>query len=114
MGSQIEVMSDNGPQFASEEFRQFAEKWEFKHTTSSPGFSQSNGQSEQAIHTIKNLLKKACESQGDLYLALLEYRNAPLDGVKLSSAQLLMGLQLKSKTACTCFAVEASAVQKSA
>lgn len=29
-----EVMSDNGPQFTSEEFRQFAKKWEFKHTTS--------------------------------------------------------------------------------
>lgn len=47
-----EVMSDNGPQFASEEFKQFAQEWEFKHTTSSPGFPQSNGQSERATQTM--------------------------------------------------------------
>ncbi len=56
-----------------------------------------HSQSEQAIQTIKNLLKKAQESRGDPYLALLEYRNAPLDGVKLSPAQLLRGHRLKTK-----------------
>lgn len=91
------VMSDNGPQFASEEFAQFGKTWEFKHTTSSPGFPQSNGQSERAIQSVKNLLKKARVCQGDPYLALLDYRNAPLDGVKLSPAQLLLGRRLKTK-----------------
>ncbi|KAI4884219.1 hypothetical protein NFI96_005617 [Prochilodus magdalenae] len=41
--------------------------------------------------SMKNLLKKAAECQNDPYIALMEYRNAPLDGVKLSPAQLLMG-----------------------
>lgn len=92
-----EVVSDNGPQFSSAEFGQFSDSWEFTHTTSSPGFPQSNGQSERAIQTIKNMLKKAQESQSDPYIALLEYRNAPLDGVKLSPAQLLMGRRLKTR-----------------
>lgn len=92
-----EVMSDNGPQFSSAEFRTFTESWEFVHTTSSPGYPQSNGQSERAIQTVKNLLKKAQESQSDPYIALLEYRNSPLEGVKLSPAQLLMGRRLKTK-----------------
>ena len=91
------IMSDNGPQFASEEFANFAKTWEFKHITSSPGFPQSNGQSERTIQSVKNLLKKARECHGDPYIALLEYRNAPLDGVKLSPAQLLMGRRLKTK-----------------
>ncbi|KAL0147375.1 hypothetical protein M9458_057318 [Cirrhinus mrigala] len=54
-----EVVSDNGPQFASAEFGAFAENWEFLHTTSSFGFPQSNGQSERTVQTVKNLLKKA-------------------------------------------------------
>ncbi|RXN16535.1 dynein heavy chain axonemal [Labeo rohita] len=92
-----EVVSDNGPQFSSAEFRAFTESWEFGHATSSPGFPQANGQSERAIQTVKNLLKKAQESQRDPYIALLEYRNAPMDGVKLSPAQMLMGRRLKTK-----------------
>ncbi len=91
-----EVVSDNGPQFSSAEFGVIAENWEFVNTTSSPGFPQSNGQSERTVETVKNLLKKAQESQRDPYTALLEYRNAPLDGVK-PPAQLLMGRRLKTK-----------------
>lgn len=92
-----EVVSDNGPQSSSAEFGVFAENWEFVHTPSSPGFPQSNGQSERTVQTVKNLLKKAKESQRDPYIALLEYRNAPMDGVNLSPAQLLMGQRLKTK-----------------
>ena len=41
------VMSDNGPQFASAEFRTFAQEYEFSRVTSSPGFASSNGQIEK-------------------------------------------------------------------
>ncbi|KAL7825473.1 hypothetical protein AOLI_G00326800 [Acnodon oligacanthus] len=34
------VVSDNGPQYASAEFSNFARDWEFKHITSSPGHAQ--------------------------------------------------------------------------
>lgn len=92
-----EVMSDNGPCFASREFASFAKSWEFKHSTSSPGYPQSNGQAERTVQTVKNLIKKAVESGKDPYIALLEYRNAPLDNVGASPAQLLMSRRLKSK-----------------
>ena len=36
------VMSDNGPEFASSEYKQFAKDWDFDHDTSSPGYPQSN------------------------------------------------------------------------
>ena len=35
-----QVISDNGPQFHSTSFRNFARQWDFEHLTSSPGHSQ--------------------------------------------------------------------------
>ena len=40
------VVGDNGPQYSSEEFKEFAANYNFKHVTSSPNFPQSNGQAE--------------------------------------------------------------------
>ena len=74
------VISDNGPPFDSAAFASFARNWEFEHTTSSPGFPQSNGQVERCIQTVQRLLKKAELARKDPLLALLEYRYTPLDG----------------------------------
>ena len=92
-----EVISDNGPQFASAEFAMFASQWEFNHTTSSPGFAQSNGQSERTVQTVKKLLLKALDSDRDPYLSLLVYRDSPLESTGISPAQMLMGRRLKTR-----------------
>ena len=39
-------ISDNGPQYASREFQDFAKEYEFQHTTSSPYFPQGNGEAK--------------------------------------------------------------------
>ena len=83
-----EVVSDNGPQFSSRKFKQFAESWEFKHTTTSPKHPQANGQVENAIGTTKSVLKKAYEDGTDPYIALLENRNTPIAGLSYSPAQV--------------------------
>ena len=68
------VRSDNGPQFDSYEFQHFAEEYNFTHTSSSPHFPQSNGFVERGVKTVKRLLQKS----EDPYLAMLNYRAAPL------------------------------------
>ena len=91
-----EFMSDNMP-FSSHRFTTFAREWGFKLTTSSPRYPQSNGQSERCIQTVKSLMKKAYEESKEPHLALLDYRNSPVSGLKHSPAQLLMSRRLKDK-----------------
>ena len=86
------VRSDNGPQFASSEFDDFARNYQFRHTTSSPHFPSSNGQAERAVKQVKHLLKRA----DDPFLALLSYRSTPMPWCGKSPAELLMGRNIRA------------------
>lgn len=93
-GIPFEVISDNGTQYTSQEFREFAQKWNFQHTTSSLYHQQANGLAERTVQTAKRLLEKPKTDGKDPYLGLLEYWNTPTDTG--SPAQLLMRRELRS------------------
>ena len=67
------LRSDNGPQYKLIEFQKFAKEYGFNHERSSPRYSQSDGEAERAVQTVKNLLKK----NSDPYLGLMIYRSTP-------------------------------------
>ena len=90
------VITDNGPQFSSAVFLNFAHVYGFQHSTSSPRYPQSNGLAERAVQTAKKLLKKAVKGGSDPYLALLAYRNTPIDAETGSPAQRLFGRRTKT------------------
>ena len=85
-------MSDNEPQFSSQDFSTFSIQYGFEYCTSSPNYPQSNSKAEQAVKTIKALLSK---SDDDPLLALLKYRSTPLHN-SFRPAKLLMGRKLRT------------------
>ena len=80
------VVSDNGPQYSSQEFTGFAKAYSFSHITSSLHYPQSNGHMERAVKTVKNLLTDS----GDHNLS------TPLTWCGYSPAELLMGRTIRS------------------
>ena len=90
-----DICSDNGPQFTSQEFANFAAAWEFTHSTSSPLHSQSNGKAESAVKIAKRLVKKCKRDGSDLQKALLDWRNTP-DKQGFSPVQKLMSRRTRT------------------
>ena len=90
------LVSDNGPQFSCDEFRDFALKYDFEHKTSSPHYPKSNGVAESAVKTAKRLLVKAVGSGNDPYLAILDHRNTNMQDIDFSPAQSSLGRRTRT------------------
>ena len=53
------IVSDNGPQFKSDRFKQFLSEKGITHLTTAPYFPATNGQAERFVQTIKQALTAA-------------------------------------------------------
>lgn len=90
------IVSDSGSNLTSQEFKAFASALDVKTVASSPYHHQSNGQAENAVKQIKNLMKKCDDANEDIHNALLLLRSTPITGCNSSPAELLQGRRLKS------------------
>ena len=86
------VQSDNGPQFISREFAQFASDYGFVHKTSTPYMSQTNGEAERAVQIVKSIM-----ATSDPLVALLNYRATPHSTIGVSPSEALMGRRLRTR-----------------
>lgn len=99
-GIPTQLVSDCGPQFTADEFKNFVTTWGISHKTSSPGHHQSNGKAESAVKVMKTLMYKTMADRSDQYLALLELRNTPRQDTGLSPAQMMFRRSTRSLIPC--------------
>jgi hypothetical protein len=73
-----QLVSGNGKQFDSAEFRQFCHRFNIRQTTSSPEYPRSNGLVERTVQTVKESFIKS-QSDGKTLLDTLQVlRSTPL------------------------------------
>ncbi|XP_042889262.1 uncharacterized protein K02A2.6-like [Penaeus japonicus] len=66
LGVPTRLRIDGGPQFSSQEFQKFLQKWHVHHNMSTPHYPQSNGHPEAHVKVMKHLIAKTAPT-GDLY-----------------------------------------------
>ncbi|XP_051734765.1 uncharacterized protein K02A2.6-like [Ctenopharyngodon idella] len=94
------LVSDNGPQFTSEEFGCFLKTNGVKHVRSTPFHPATNGRAELFIQTFKHSLKASKEPvplQQRLDSFLLQYRNTPHSTTKETPAMLFLHHRLSTR-----------------
>ena len=95
-GSPHKLISDNGTQFTSQRFRDFALAWDFSHVTSRPEYPQVNRLAERAVRSAKQLMDRSKRDGTDVFLNLLNLRNVPRDHTLGSPAERLMSRQTRT------------------
>ena len=101
MGKVKTIISDNGPQFISNEFKQFCNEWGVLHRRVIPYHPQSNGEIERLFRTVMKIIKIAHAQNKNWELPLqkflMAYRNMPHSMTGVSPASLIFGHQLADK-----------------
>lgn len=95
-GIPCHVVSDPGPQFTASTFHDFSVEWNFEHLLVSPANQKANGKAESAVKSAKRLMRKNKDTNTDQFLALLDVRNTPTQGVGSSPVQRLMNRRTRT------------------
>ena len=94
-----EIMSDNGPQFTSDQFADFLRQNGVRHTRSAPYHPATNGAAERMVQVLKKGLKLASRLSVDHQLTnlLLSYRSTPHSTTGVPPAELFLKRQQKQQ-----------------
>ena len=99
-GLPISIVSDNGPCFTSQEFKEFMQNSGLKHITTAVYKPSTNGLAEKMVQTFKRCLKKS-SSTADIQLTIdkfvFNYRLTPHSTTGVSPAELMFGRRLRSR-----------------
>ncbi|KII71580.1 Gag-Pro-Pol polyprotein [Thelohanellus kitauei] len=99
MGIPLQIVSDNGPQFISSEFRLFCRRNCIKHIKSTPYHSRTNGLAERTIRTIKERYfrsKDVKEIDERLIKVLQAYRNTIHSSTQRTPAEVIFNFPVRN------------------
>ena len=93
------IVSDNGTQFVTSEFKEFCQMNSIRHIQTAPYHPSSNGMAERSVQVIKQGIRK--QSTGTLNdrisRVLFQYRITPHSTTGSSPSELLIGRRLCSR-----------------
>ena len=100
-GLPSQLVSDNGPQLVSEEFKTFLRENGIQHILSAPYHPKTNGLAERFVQTFKLALKAAKHDPGTIQTKLskflIKYRNSPHSTTKECPSTLFLGRKLTTR-----------------
>lgn len=97
------LVSDNGTQFTSNDFRQFLALNGIKHILTAPGHPSTNGQAENLVKTFKKSILANLDQNKDANLDqilcrfMMDYRNMTHCSTGESPAKIFFGRKLKTR-----------------
>ena len=96
-----QLVSDNGPQFISEEFAQFMKSNGILHLKLAAYHAATNGQAERLVQSFKNSMRAMKSEPGDIGKKianfLLSYRNTVHSTTNETPAKLFPGRNLRTR-----------------
>ena len=99
-GIPLQVVTDNGPQFISQQFEQFMKANNCTHTRTSPYHPATNGLAERFVQSLKQAIRASRKEKSLAHRVanfLLHYRNVRHSTTEASPAQLMIGRDLRSR-----------------
>ena len=92
------VVSDNGPAFTGQEFKEFLKRNGIRHVLAAPYHPASNGQAERMVRTFKESMKALRQGNIDTKFSrlLFKYRITPHSVTGNTPAEMLFKRQLRS------------------
>ena len=89
-----QIVSDNGPQFTSDEFKWFCKSNGIRHITSAPYHPSTNGAIERAVQAMKKSLKSTVNESGTIQTKLsrflMSYCSIPHTTTEETPAELFL------------------------
>ncbi|XP_064458842.1 uncharacterized protein K02A2.6-like [Ornithodoros turicata] len=91
-----QLVTDNGPQFTSQTFKDFVTQHGIQHVLTPPYHSKSNGQAENFVRTFKSALRRGGTTKDGIQKFLTQYRVTTHATTAKSPSMLHMGRQIRT------------------